>query len=64
MSVSSATISARCTACGMCIATCPEHALRVAPGRPDFDTGACSGCLACIEICPVDAIDIDLGHRA
>jgi Fe-S-cluster-containing hydrogenase component 2 len=48
----------------MCIATCPEHALRVAPGRPDFDTGACSGCLACIEICPVDAIDIDLGRRA
>jgi ferredoxin len=49
-------IAATCTACGMCLATCPEHALRAAPGRPLVIDDRCTVCLACIEICPVDAI--------
>jgi Pyruvate/2-oxoacid:ferredoxin oxidoreductase delta subunit len=49
-------ISADCTACGMCIVTCPENALRPAPGRPSVIDVRCTTCLACIEICPVDAI--------
>jgi ferredoxin len=49
-------INAACTACGMCIVTCPEHALRPAPGRPLVIDERCTTCLACIEICPVDAI--------
>lgn len=53
------TILARCTACGLCLATCPEHALRKAPKRPNVVQSRCTECLACIEVCPVDAIAID-----
>jgi len=54
--VTAIVISARCTACGNCIVTCPERALRAAPRRPAIDMGRCTLCLACIEVCPVDAI--------
>ena len=49
-------IDDRCTACGACIATCPEGALSPAPKRPRVDAERCTLCLACIEICPRDAI--------
>ncbi|GAC1315756.1 MAG: hypothetical protein NVSMB12_11880 [Acidimicrobiales bacterium] len=49
-------IDQRCTACGMCLATCPEAALLPAPNRPTVVDSRCTNCLACIEICPVDAI--------
>ncbi|MGH9041554.1 MAG: 4Fe-4S binding protein [Acidimicrobiia bacterium] len=54
--MSGVTISAACTGCGMCLATCPERALLRAPRRPLLVAGRCTLCLACIEICPVDAI--------
>ncbi len=50
-------ISAVCTACGACLVTCPEGALRRAPKRPAVDNAACTGCWACIEICPAGAIE-------
>ncbi|MFP5319997.1 MAG: precorrin-8X methylmutase [Acidimicrobiia bacterium] len=46
----------RCTACGACLVTCPERALRPAPFRPSVDDDRCTDCLACMEVCPVDAI--------
>jgi Pyruvate/2-oxoacid:ferredoxin oxidoreductase delta subunit len=49
-------LSAACTACGLCLLTCPERALLPAPGRPSLDARRCTGCLACIEVCPRDAI--------
>ena len=49
-------IDRRCTACGLCLATCPAAALRRAPGRPVVVEPRCTDCLACIEVCPVDAI--------
>lgn len=52
----SVTIDGRCTACGACLATCPERALRPAPRRPLVVDDRCTACLACIEICPVGAI--------
>lgn len=51
-------IAPSCTACGSCLATCPEGALVRAPQRPDVLAGACTDCLACIEVCPVDSIDL------
>ena len=46
-----------CTACGACLATCPEGALRRAPKRPLVLDSACTACWACIEICPAGAIE-------
>ncbi|MGH9188889.1 MAG: 4Fe-4S binding protein [Acidimicrobiales bacterium] len=49
-------IDYRCTACGMCVATCPTHALLRARHRPVVVAERCTGCLACIEVCPRDAV--------
>ena len=51
-------IGSRCTACGVCIPTCPEQALTRAPRRPEVVAARCTDCLACLEVCPVDAIDL------
>jgi len=42
----------------MCIATCPERALRPGVKRPVAEADVCTACLACVEVCPVDAITI------
>lgn len=52
------TISAACTACGGCLLTCPERALRPAPGRPVVLGQRCTSCGECVEICPTDAITL------
>ncbi len=49
-------VSGSCTACGMCLVTCPTGALRPAAKRPIVIASRCTSCLACVEICPVDAI--------
>lgn len=51
-------VADRCTACGLCLVTCPEGALARAPRRPKAIASRCTGCLACTEICPVDAITV------
>lgn len=51
-------IDAGCTACGACLATCPERVLVPAPKRPAVVAGRCTGCLACVEVCPRDAIEV------
>lgn len=52
-------VTDRCTACGACLATCPERAFAVVRGgRPPLAVldDRCTGCLACLEVCPADAI--------
>lgn len=51
-------ISSACTACGACLLTCPEHALRPAPQRPVVVASSCTSCGECVEICPTDAITL------
>jgi ferredoxin len=51
-------ISSACTACGACLRTCPERALRAAPGRPVVVAARCTSCGECMEICPTDAITL------
>lgn len=58
MSAVTIVVDGGCTACGLCIITCPEAALHPAPSRPAADARRCSACLACIEVCPRDAITI------
>jgi ferredoxin len=48
-------ISSACTACGACLLTCPEHAIRPDPVALTV-LDRCSDCGECVEICPVDAI--------
>jgi len=48
-------VSDACTACGACLLTCPEHAIRPVEGRLQVDE-RCSDCGECVEVCPVDAI--------
>jgi len=57
-----------CTACGACVATCPERAISAAPLRPVLNWTLCNGCLECVEVCPRNAVDarslLALGARA
>jgi NAD-dependent dihydropyrimidine dehydrogenase PreA subunit len=52
------TIDATCTACGLCLPTCPERALVRAPKKPNVIQSRCTECMACVEVCPVDAIKV------
>lgn len=54
-------ISAACTACGACLLTCPEHALRPAARRPRVVPPLCTKCGECVEVCPADAIELSRG---
>ncbi len=51
-------ISSACTACGGCLRTCPQRALRPAPRRPVVIAARCTSCGECVEICPTDAITL------
>ena len=57
-------ISSACTACGGCLRTCPEHALRAAPARPVVVAARCTSCGECVEICPADAITLRNDHSS
>ena len=54
-------VGAACTACGLCVVTCPHAALRPARRRPLVVDRRCTGCLACVEVCPRDAISETVG---
>ncbi|NNN11074.1 MAG: 4Fe-4S binding protein [Acidimicrobiaceae bacterium] len=52
-------IADSCTACGLCVLTCPTKALRPSPYRPGFLADTCTGCLYCLEVCPRGSISIN-----
>jgi Fe-S-cluster-containing hydrogenase component 2 len=49
-------ITDACTACGACLATCPERALRRARRRPAVVDELCTACWECVDTCPAGAI--------
>lgn len=54
----------RCTACALCILTCPARALAPAPRHPRLVPGRCDGCGDCVEVCPRDALQLDDARRS
>lgn len=48
----------KCTACGLCRASCPLEAIVSEGGRPRIDPARCVGCLCCHELCPEDAVEL------
>lgn len=50
-----------CTACGDCVAACPESILRPdTAGRPyvEFDGGECTFCRKCADTCEADVFNL------
>ncbi len=54
---SAITVSNDCTACGICVRTCPVSNIELSPetSHPDFGD-ACAFCLACLYSCPTFAL--------
>ena len=44
-----------CTACGLCVETCPQHALTLGNGKIFWNEDICVECDACIRTCPHSA---------
>lgn len=45
----------RCTACGSCIAVCPNQANALFDGTASIDRDQCRGCGKCVDVCPSGA---------
>lgn len=45
-----------CVKCALCQKICPENAISLASGKPEWTKKQCALCLACINRCPVKAI--------
>ncbi len=46
----------KCTACGTCLAWCPQNAIRMDGEAARIDTARCIGCGECLAVCRFDAI--------
>ncbi len=47
-----------CTACSVCIDSCPFSAISVETDRAAIDLNKCTLCGACVDVCPVSAIEL------
>jgi Pyruvate/2-oxoacid:ferredoxin oxidoreductase delta subunit len=53
----------RCDGCGLCVAACPEKAIRTVRGRPRW-TLRCESCQRCMALCPKQAVQAHHGLAA
>ncbi len=45
-----------CNSCGMCAKICPDRAIKIKNGKPEWIKNRCQHCTACINNCPQNAI--------
>lgn len=45
-----------CTGCGLCEKLCPDSAIVMKNGKPEWTKFRCQHCTACINTCPADSI--------
>ncbi len=50
-------IEKSCVGCGICVAYCPEDALKVW-GLAELIPDRCTDCLICIDYCPTEALEV------
>ena len=48
----------KCTACGACVAKCPNHANALVDGQLLFDRSKCTACGTCVDWCVTEAREI------
>lgn len=46
----------KCVSCGQCANLCPDEAIVIKNGKPEWVKNKCQHCTACINRCPVKAI--------
>ena len=46
----------KCTSCGLCEKLCPDSAIVIKNGKPEWIKNKCQHCTACINRCPAKAI--------
>ena len=46
----------KCVGCLSCVYACPNGAISIRQGRPDFDRTRCISCETCAQACPNQAI--------
>ncbi|MBO4894996.1 MAG: EFR1 family ferrodoxin [Clostridia bacterium] len=46
----------KCVGCGKCESLCPDSAIKLKGGIPEWTKPRCQHCVACINSCPADAI--------
>lgn len=49
-------IESRCIGCGKCASLCPEQAINMVVGLPQWSKTHCAACLSCLHHCPKFAI--------
>ncbi len=47
-----------CIACGICVRSCPNKALKIKKGLPRLEKRKCISCFCCHEMCPEKAVGI------
>jgi uncharacterized Fe-S center protein len=52
-----------CTACGTCIAWCPQDTISMVDGRAFIHQERCIGCGECYAVCTFGAVRIDFGRQ-